>query len=364
MEVLLNKNNIIKYSSAKQILISSASVILISSVCFAFSKIIGYKVVALLLLFTVSILAMLFSIYPVLLAAVLSAFIWNFFFIPPIFTFHIHNTDDTLLFLMYFVIALLNGVLTIKIREAEKISRDKEEKENTIKLYNTLLNSLSHELRTPISTIIGAIDTLKENNKNLSVEIQQELLNEIDIASIRLNRQVDNLLSMSRLETGILQIKKDWCDVNELVFSAIKKSSELSQKQKLIFIPNERLPLFKLDGALIENVLHNLISNAIQYTPENTVIEIKVSNLNDKLLIIISDNGNGFPDSEIKFVFDKFYRLPNTKSGGTGLGLSISKGFINAHSGTISLENIDSGGAKFTIEIPSETSFISNLKNE
>ena len=265
MEVLLNKNNTIKYSSAEQFLISSASVILISSVCFAFSKIIGYKVVALLLLFTVSILAMLFSIYPVLLAAVLSAFIWNFFFIPPIFTFHIHNTDDTLLFLMYFVIALLNGVLTIKIREAEKIARDKEEKENTIKLYNTLLNSLSHELRTPISTIIGAIDTLKENNNNLSIEIQRELLNEIDIASIRLNRQVDNLLIMSRLETGMLQIKKDWCDVNELIFSAIKKSTEISQKQKLVFIPNEHLPLFKLDGALIENVLQNLITNAFLY---------------------------------------------------------------------------------------------------
>ena len=261
MEVLLNKNNTIKYSSAEQFLISSASVILISSVCFAFSKIIGYKVVALLLLFTVSILAMLFSIYPV----VLSAFIWNFFFIPPIFTFHIHNTDDTLLFLMYFVIALLNGVLTIKIREAEKIARDKEEKENTIKLYNTLLNSLSHELRTPISTIIGAIDTLKENNNNLSIEIQRELLNEIDIASIRLNRQVDNLLIMSRLETGMLQIKKDWCDVNELIFSAIKKSTEISQKQKLVFIPNEHLPLFKLDGALIENVLQNLITNAFLY---------------------------------------------------------------------------------------------------
>jgi len=364
MENFFKKNKTINYSSAKQFFISSASVILISSICFVFSKIIGYKVVALLLLFTVSILAMLFSIYPVLLAAILSAFIWNFFFIPPIFTFHIHDTDDTLLFLMYFVIALVNGVLTIKIRETEKIARDKEEKENTIKLYNTLLNSLSHELRTPISTIIGAIDTLKENNSNLSAKIQNELLHEIDIASMRLNRQVDNLLSMSRLETGMLQIKKDWCDVNELVFSAIKKSTEISHTQIVIFKPNEFLPLFKLDGALIENVLHNLISNAIQYTPENTVIEIKASNQNDNLIIIISDNGNGFPDSEIKFVFDKFYRLPNTKSGGTGLGLSISKGFINAHSGSITLENIESGGAKFTIEIPSETSFISNLKNE
>ncbi|NTW32317.1 MAG: DUF4118 domain-containing protein, partial [Bacteroidetes bacterium] len=119
-------------------------IVAVSIACFFTADFIGYKVVALLLLVVVSLLAMVFDILPVLLAALLSALIWNFFFIPPLFTFHIADTEDALMFLMYFVIALVNAVLTFKIREAEKKARDKEEKENTIKLYNTLLNSLSH----------------------------------------------------------------------------------------------------------------------------------------------------------------------------------------------------------------------------
>ena len=168
-------------------------------------------------------MAMLFDIFPVLLTAVLSGLILNYFFIQPLFTFHITNTEDILLFLMYLIIALVNAVLTFKIREAEKKARDKEEKVKTIQLYDTLLNSLSHELRTPIATIVGSIDILKENRNKLSETSQKELLEEIDKASIRLNRQVENLLNMSRLETGMLKLKRDWCDVNELIYTVIQK---------------------------------------------------------------------------------------------------------------------------------------------
>jgi two-component system sensor histidine kinase KdpD len=334
----------------------------VAALCFFFSDIIGYKVVALLLLMTVSLLAMLFDIVPVLVAAVLSALIWNFFFIPPLFTFHIHNAEDLLMFLMYFVIALVNAVLTFKIRETEKHEREKEEKENTIRLYNTLLNSLSHELRTPLSAIIGAVDTLKENKRSLSNENKDDLFNEIDIASIRLNRQVENLLNMSRLKTGMLQLKKDWCDTNELIFSVIQKFDQPESKHKIIFEPEETLPLFRVDTGLLENVLHNLIHNAIKYTPENTEIKIEAKHENEKLCLIITDTGKGFPESEIPHAFD-IYRQ-REKPGGTGLGLSIASGFIKAHDGSISLENSNQGGAKFTIIIPAETSFISNLKNE
>lgn len=344
--------------------ISVTSVLLVSTACFLSADIIGYKVVALLLLVTVSLLAMLFDILPVLTAAVLSAVIWNFFFIPPLFTFRINDAEDVLLFLMYFLIALLNGVLTFKIREAENKARDKEEKENTIKLYNTLLSSLSHEMRTPLSTIIGSVDTLKENHNNLSAENKNNLLNEIDIASIRLNRQVENLLNMNRLETGMLQLKKDWCDINELTFSVIQKFANSTNNHKILFEPNENLPLFKLDAGLMEQVFHNLIHNSIQYTPENSIITIVAMHQSGNCIISISDNGKGFPESEIQFVFDKFYRLPNSKTGGTGLGLSIAKGFVEAHNGKIILENIKESGAKFTIEIPAETSYINSLKNE
>ncbi|MCX6230440.1 MAG: ATP-binding protein [Bacteroidetes bacterium] len=347
-----------------QYFISIGAVVLISLSCFYSVHFIGYRVVALILLITVSLLAMMFDIFPVLIAAILSALIWNFFFIPPLFTLHVDNAEDLLMFLMYFLIAILNTVLTFKIRKAETKARDKEEKENTIKLYNTLLNSLSHELRTPISAIFGAVDMLKENKDKLSPENQIELINEIDKASIRLNRQVENLLNMSRIETGVIKLKLDWNDINELIFNVIQKISSYDIQHKIEFLPSDNLPLFKLDAVLIEEVLYNIIQNAIQHTAENSIIKINAMYDKDNCVICIADNGKGFPETEIKYIFDKFYRLPQTKTGGTGLGLSIVKGFVEAHNGKVKLENIECGGAKFTIELAVETSFINNLKNE
>lgn len=338
-------------------------VFLVATGSFYTKDFIGYRVVALLLLMTVSFIAMLFEILPVLLSAVLSSIIWNFFFIPPIFTFHIDNTEDVLMFLLYFFIALVNAVLTSKIRKVESKARDKEEKENTIKLYNTLLNSLSHELRTPISTIIGAVDALKESREKLTPTHQAELLFEIDLASVRLNRQVENLLNMSRLESGMLKPKMDWCDVNELIYTVIHKSA-VSEKFNIENLSKENLPLFKLDAGLVEQIIQNLIHNAILHTPENTLIQIEAAHQSQCCLITVSDNGKGFPENEISLVFDKFYRLPNTKNSGSGLGLSIVKGFVEALGGNIKLQNNEQGGATFTIEIPVETSYINNLKNE
>jgi two-component system sensor histidine kinase KdpD len=344
--------------------ISILLIVIIASICFVTSELIGFRVVALILLVAVSLLAMVFDIMPVLSAAVLSALIWNFFFIPPLYTFHIDQAEDVLMFLMYFLIASVNGILTYKIREAETKARDKEEKENTIKLYNTLLNSLSHELRTPIAAILGAVDTLKENKAKLSIENQDELLSQIDTASIRLNRQVENLLNMSRLETGMLKLNLDWCDLNELVYSCIQKMSDSLQNHTLVFKANEELPFFRIDSGLIEQVVFNLLHNAIQYTPEESTINIQLEYKPNHCIITISDNGRGFPKEEIESVFHKFYRLPQSKTGGTGLGLSIAKGFTEAHGGQIRLENQQHGGAKFTIIIPSETSFINKLKND
>src|SRR6187431_1417435 len=159
---------------------SILSVLAIALLCYISLDFIGYKAVALVLLVMVSILAMLFDIWPVLIAALLSAFILNFFFIHPRFTLHIRETEDILMFLMYFLVAMVNAVLTYKIKAQEKKTRDKEDKEKTILLYNTLLNSLSHELKTPISTIIGATDTLIENDAVLSPEVKSTLLTEIE----------------------------------------------------------------------------------------------------------------------------------------------------------------------------------------
>ncbi len=360
----------------KQYFYATFFVCLVGAICFLISGFIGYKVVAFVLLVAVSLIAMFFDILPVLLSALLSALIWDYFFIPPRFTFFIGATEDTFMLAMYFVVALVNAVLTYKIRQIEKVAREKEEKANAVKLYNVLLNSLSHELKTPIATIIGATDNLLTETNKLSEENRHALVAEISIASARLNQQVENLLSMSRLESGFLQLKKDWCDVNELIYSVINNLEDKLKDHPLKIEISESLPLFKLDFGLMQEVIRNLVSNAAIYTEPGSAITIEASSVSevtghfddtmhssrDKiknfLLIEVSDTGKGFPADEIEQVFDKFYRLKNSKTGGTGLGLSIAKGFVEAHNGTIQLSNLPGGGAKFTIKIPAETSFL------
>ena len=153
-----------KISKPGQYLFSALAVSVISVICYVLSTYLGYHVVGFILLLTVSLIAMVFDILPVLFTALLTALIWDFFFIPPHFTFSVGSAEDRVLLVMYFVVVMINAVLTYKIRQVEKLVRQKEEKANTVKLYNTLLNSLSHELRTPIATIIGATDNLQNNS--------------------------------------------------------------------------------------------------------------------------------------------------------------------------------------------------------
>lgn len=164
-----------KISNQKQSLISIAVVVLTASVCYLFSDYFGYRNIALILLFVVSILATFMNVFPLLIAAILSALIWDYFFIPPKFTFHVESAEDILMLGMYFVVALVNAILTNRIRKAEKEANEKEEKEKIIKLYNTLLNSLSHELRTPIATINWGNRHLTGKRRKTGYSIQKNI---------------------------------------------------------------------------------------------------------------------------------------------------------------------------------------------
>ncbi len=345
-------------------MLSVLAVCVVGGICYACSGFISYRVVAFILLVTVSLAAMFFDILPVLVAALLSALVWDFFFIPPHFTLSVGTTEDAILLATYFIIAMVNGVLTFKIRRAEKAALEKEERAHTVVLYNTLLNSLSHELRTPIAAIIGATDNLQHGNAGLTLQNRAELIGEIATASMRLNRQVDNLLNMSRIESGYIQPKKDWCDVSEVVYETVRRAEEVGAKQRISISINPDLPLVKTDGGMLEQIVGNILNNAVLYTAAEDAICISATVHADVLEVIIEDSGKGFPDAEIAQVFDKFYRLKDSKAGGTGLGLSIVKGFTEALGGRIGLENRREGGARFTIQISAETSYLKNLKHE
>lgn len=330
----------------------------VSAFCLGLPTFVSYRVVALILLVTVSMIAASFAIGPVLLSALLSASIWDFLFIPPRFAFHVHTTEDSILLIMYFIIALLNGVFTSRLRRMEKAARWKEERANSVKLYNTILNSLSHELRTPIATIIGASDNL-QTNKNLTPHDSEQLLQEISKASLRLNQQVENLLNISRLESGHIQPKRDWCDVTELTYDVVRRVEENNHRKKISISSNQNMPFCFLDKGMLDQVLYNLVNNAAIHTDEGTSITVAVFCHVNLLEIIVEDDGPGFQHNEMKDVFHKFSRDQSLKNAGRGLGLSIVKGFTEAMGGRVGITKSNFGGAKFTVSLPVEVATLS-----
>jgi two-component system sensor histidine kinase KdpD len=337
-------------------------VISVALVCYLFEKLLNHTAIALILLTTVSLLAVLMDILPTLIGSLLSAVILNFVFVPPTFKFHLTSLEDYVLMSVYILIAFVSAILNYKIKEAEKEVQDKEEKEKTLAIYNTLLNSLSHELRTPIATIMGAVDNLKDNKELLSPQNSGELLTQISIATIRLNQQVENLLNMSRLETGLFQLDLHWTDVNELVYMVI---SQLNPPDgRVVFTPQEDLPICKMDMGLIEQIIKNLLSNALQYTPATAIIHISTACEHSELQIRIQDNGPGVPPQYYEQLYDKFFRVPHTSAGGTGLGLSIVKGFTEAHGGQIKAAPVYPHGIAFTVQIPVSTAEPNLLTND
>lgn len=353
-----------KYKNITQFAICILSVIAVSGILAATRDITGHRIVALILLLVVSINAMLFSILPVLTSAILSALIWNFFFIPPLFTFHIHNAEDMLMFILYFIIALLNTVLNVNIRKAEKRYLDKVENDRMILMHNTLLNSLSHELRTPLATIIGAVDAITEGKDKMTSDNKNELLSQIGLASERLNTEVENLLNISRLESGNYSPKPEWTDINELIFLIINKASMLPFSRDIKFSATDSIPLIKIDSVIFSQILGNILSNSLQHTPDNSKIEVNAFTSEEMLHVAVTDNGNGVELNDLAHIFDKFYRGKNAMPGGTGLGLSIVKGFISNLGGTISAKNLEPKGFQILFSIPVETTYINNLKNE
>lgn len=220
------------------------------------------------------------------------------------------------------------------------------------KLYKTLFNSISHELKTPITTIIGAISSLVDESISNSTAVRNNLTREINIAAERLNRLVENLLDMTRLESGQMRLKLDWYEITDLIENVLKRlSSELVNHSVKTEI-QENIHLFKFDFGLLEQALINVLHNSLIYTPEKSTITISVKEEKNVCKIEVSDNGPGFAEETLGKLFDKFYRIPGTKTGGTGLGLSIAKGFIEAHSGSITAKNRKEGGAVFIINIP------------
>lgn len=221
------------------------------------------------------------------------------------------------------------------------------------KLQNALLNSISHDLRTPLVSITGALTALDEDDVNLDEASRNTLIENARDEAERLNRLVGNLLNMTRIESGAMKLNIEPSDAQDLIGTAIAQLGwRISQHQIKTNIP-ANFPLVQMDFTLMVQVIVNLLENAVKYSPENSLIEISASIVDSKARLNIADRGVGIPLDDLIRIFDKFYRVQRPEHvSGTGLGLSISKGIVEAHGGTIRALNRAGGGAIFEVELP------------
>ncbi|GCD12319.1 sensor histidine kinase [Clostridium tagluense] len=223
------------------------------------------------------------------------------------------------------------------------------------RVRGNLLRSISHDLRTPLTGILGSVSTITDNYDILDNDIKKELLDIIYEDTSWLIHSVENILSMTRIDEGKLEIKKDAEVVEEIVAESISRVKRFSGSHNIVTdLPQDMVILF-VDGLLIEQVLINLIDNAIKYTQDDSIITVKVTVKEDNVVFDISDNGKGIPEEDITSIFDRFYTKTKgdcLEKRGIGLGLAICKSIIEAHGGCMEALNNSSGGATFRFSLP------------
>lgn len=259
---------------------------------------------------------------------------------------------------------LLEGFTNIAALVIERAELNDQALENQVlreseKLKTAMLNSISHDLRTPLATITGALDSLIENEQQPSAEpllnqkAKTELLQTASEEANRLNRLVGNFLDMTRLEGGALQVHCEETDIRDLISTAVSHLRErISQYQVHVAIGDD-LPSVSLDFILMEQVILNILDNAMKYSPVGSGIWIDVQARGASIQVSIEDRGEGIPADALDKIFEKFYRIEKPQSPqGSGLGLSICKGIVEAHGGRIWAENNPEGGACIHFTIP------------
>ena len=221
------------------------------------------------------------------------------------------------------------------------------------KLQTALLNSISHDLRTPLVSITGALSTLEQDDRHLDESAQHSLVRTAREEADRLNRLVGNLLDMTRLEAGALKVKREPCDVEDIIGTALGQMEErLTGRNVNVDVP-QGTPMISADFVLIVHVLSNLLDNALKYSSKDSPLEVRSRQIGNEIQVTVMDRGIGIPKEDLERVFDKFYRVQRPEQvTGTGLGLAICKGIVEAHGGRIWAEERAGGGTCVTMAIP------------
>ncbi len=225
--------------------------------------------------------------------------------------------------------------------------------EATEKLHTALLNSISHDLRTPLAAITGSLSSLRDDEAILDGDTRRSLVQMASEEAERLNRLVGNLLDMTRLEAGALQPKREPGDLQDAIGAAAAQLADMLGSRPLTIDVPDSMPLVPMDFVTIVRVLANLLDNAAKYSPAGSTIEVRARRVGSEVQVAVADHGDGIPPEELTRIFDKFYRVHRPGGAqGTGLGLSICRGIVEAHGGRIWAENGERGGAVVTFTLP------------
>jgi two-component system sensor histidine kinase KdpD len=258
-----------------------------------------------------------------------------------------------------FVSALLDqGAVALERAEFAAQAADTEALRRTDRLRGALLNSVSHDLRTPLSTVLGSVTTLIDYGKSLKPNVQRDLLQSIKEEAERLNRYVGDLLDMTRLEGGALVTRREWVDIRDVLRAAVERVTRRLDNRSVTRDFPTQLSMVKADASLLEQALVNILENAIAYSPDKSTIEVAAYEDRGNVVISIEDEGRGIPTEELERVFEKFRRMEEAtdRGKGAGLGLAISKGFVEAMGGRIAAASpIHEGrGTRILISMPKE----------
>ena len=256
---------------------------------------------------------------------------------------------------MHLVEALVNQAAVamerVQLAQAAQVAGVQVESE---RLRNTLLSAISHDFRTPLATIIGSASTLRDSAPGtLDATQRSTLLDTLLHEAERMNRLIGNLLDLSRLSEGTLQLRRDWVAIDELVGAVLARLRDLLATHPVTLHLDDGLPLLSGDEVMLEQLLSNLIENAARHTPTGTAIEIAATTANGQLILRVRDHGPGFAHGEEQRLFEKFHQAkPERAQSGFGLGLAICKAIAEAHGGTIGAHNANGGGAEFEVSLP------------
>jgi two-component system sensor histidine kinase KdpD len=342
--------------------------------------------VALALLLAVLFVAIGFGSKPALLASVLAMLGFNFFFLPPYHTFTIADPQNWIALAAFFITALAVGQLSARAKqraeesEAGKIeirrlydelrdAFDRASEAEAIKrseqLKSALLDAVTHDIRTPLTSIKASATLLLEDRQEtnfsarLSDDEQQAMLEVITHGADRLDRFVEGIVDLARIEAGDLNLNRNWRSVDDLIEAALAQAEPLLQNHRIEVVVPDELPVVRVDGRAVTEVIYTLVDNARKYAPPRTEIRINTRlGSDDTIEIAVEDHGPGIPSQYRERVFDRFYRIAgngfrNGLSGGLGMGLAIAKGIVAAHGGRIWIEDAKTGtGARIVFTVP------------